>query len=86
MAYWVSVCRFADLISGLARKFVVAGKDIALVRRNEQIIAVGDRCPHAGGSLSRGWVDDNALVCPLHRWRFELASGRSTTVPGRDLR
>ena len=91
MDHWVSVCRVADLISGRGRKFVVAGMKVALVRMSEQIVALEDRCPHAGGSLgqgspSQGWVEDDELFCPLHRWRFELAGGRCTTVPGQDLR
>jgi UDP-MurNAc hydroxylase len=33
-------------------------------------------CPHQGGDLSEGWVDDDRfLVCPRHRWRFDLHQG-----------
>ncbi len=33
-------------------------------------------CPHLGADLSAGWIDeDRFLVCPRHRWRFDLASG-----------
>lgn len=35
-------------------------------------------CPHQGADLSEGWVEeDRYLVCPRHRWRFDLQdSGR----------
>jgi nitrite reductase/ring-hydroxylating ferredoxin subunit len=27
-------------------------------------------------------VEDGEVVCPLHHWRFRLADGRCTTIPG----
>ena len=32
-------------------------------------------CPHRGGPLADGLVGDGTLVCPLHEWRFDLATG-----------
>ena len=38
-------------------------------------------CPHQGGDLSCGWIDrDRFLVCPRHRWHFDiLKSGECTS-------
>jgi UDP-MurNAc hydroxylase len=38
-------------------------------------------CPHQGGDLSQGWVEQGRfLVCPRHRWQFDLfSSGQCTT-------
>jgi UDP-MurNAc hydroxylase len=37
-------------------------------------------CPHQGGDLSQGWLEGNCLVCPRHRWHFDLSqNGRCTT-------
>jgi UDP-MurNAc hydroxylase len=40
-------------------------------------------CPHQGGDLAQGWMEQGRfLVCPRHRWRFDiLQSGRCTTNP-----
>jgi UDP-MurNAc hydroxylase len=33
-------------------------------------------CPHQGADLCQAWVEDGStLVCPRHRWRFDLAEG-----------
>ncbi len=33
-------------------------------------------CPHQGGDLTEAWVEeDRYLVCPRHRWRFDLYNG-----------
>jgi UDP-MurNAc hydroxylase len=35
--------------------------------------AINRFCPHQGGDLSRGWVEEGRfLVCPRHQWRFDL--------------
>jgi nitrite reductase/ring-hydroxylating ferredoxin subunit len=34
-----------------------------------------DRCPHDGGRLSNGFVDQGRLVCARHGWEFELDTG-----------
>ncbi|GGD74573.1 Rieske (2Fe-2S) protein [Paenibacillus nasutitermitis] len=39
-------------------------------------------CPHAGGVV-RPW--ENELICPLHYWSFDPATGQSTNVPGEQL-
>ncbi len=33
-------------------------------------------CPHQGGDLKEGWIeDDRYLVCARHRWRYDLQNG-----------
>ena len=34
-----------------------------------------DRCPHMEAPLSKGRLEGDAIVCPLHFWKFDLASG-----------
>jgi nitrite reductase (NADH) small subunit len=62
------------------------GLSIAILNDAGTYRAMTDRCPHAGGSLGKGWIDDGEVVCPLHRWRFRLDSGRCTTERGNTLR
>ncbi len=58
------------------------GTERVLVRGSTRCWEVNRRCPHAGGDLSEGWLeDDRFLVCPRHRWVFDLADGgRCTTA------
>jgi UDP-MurNAc hydroxylase len=52
-------------------------------KKNRIIVEAGgtrysiDRfCPHQGGDLSKGWLDQGALwTCPRHRWHFDLNKG-----------
>ena len=54
----------------------VLGKKIALIKRFGKIYAIDNTCPHLGGSLGRGTLKDNSVICPLHLWTFDLATGK----------
>ena len=60
-------------------------QDVLLYRRGDDICAIGNECPHQGGSLSDGFVEGDIVVCPLHGWEFDLRSGACMTVPGESV-
>jgi nitrite reductase (NADH) small subunit len=55
---------------------------LAVVRMGDHVRVVDGLCPHRGGSLCHGWVEDGAIVCPVHVWAFDLNDGRERA--GRD--
>lgn len=85
MARFVEVCGADEVEDGRALAVEVDGLGIAVFRDGEAYHALLGRCPHAGGAMGGGWIEDGEAVCPLHRWRFRLASGRCTTTPGHPL-
>lgn len=59
------------------------GKRICLARYKEQVFACAHKCPHAGGHMSKGYLDTlGNIVCPLHRYRFSLQNGRNVSGEG----
>lgn len=54
---------------------------IAIFRHEGEILAIDDECPHRGGSLAAGLVEEGAVICPLHRWKFRLSDGQCTQIP-----
>jgi NAD(P)H-dependent nitrite reductase small subunit len=82
MAEWVRVCRVDEIPHGRGRTCETSGLRIAVFRVEDSVVVLSDRCPHEGGSLGQGWVEDGEVVCPLHRWRFKLKDGRCTTMRG----
>jgi nitrite reductase (NADH) small subunit len=85
MARFVEVRGIDEIQEGRAVAVDVEGLRIAVYRDGETFHALLARCPHAGGDMAAGWVEDGEAVCPLHRWRFRLASGRCSTIPGQSL-
>ena len=79
----MAVCALDDLPDGTARRFVVDGVDVAVVRIGDDVYAIGDVCSHANVSLSDGdvWCDERELECPKHGSAFHLETGEPSTLP-----
>jgi nitrite reductase/ring-hydroxylating ferredoxin subunit len=73
--HWVRAARLADLTPGPCTVVHVEGRTLAIVRDNDRIFAVDNRCPHMGFPLDRGSVCDGILTCHWHHARFDLATG-----------
>lgn len=59
------------------------GKKLTLARRNGEIFAFAQKCPHTGGLLADGYINATGqVVCPLHRYRFDMKNGRNTSGEG----
>jgi nitrite reductase [NAD(P)H] small subunit len=73
----VALCVLDDLPLGLGRSFVVGDRPIAVFRnRSGRVFAVDGVCPHKGGPLADGMLaGEDTVVCPLHAFRFDAASG-----------
>jgi UDP-MurNAc hydroxylase len=50
------------------------------VEADGKVYLVDRVCPHQGADLSQGWIETGYLVCPRHRWRFDLANGGKCTT------
>ena len=61
------------------------GESWVLARIDGRVMASPDKCPHRGAPLSAGCIDDGALRCAYHGWRF-APDGRCVDIPalGRD--
>jgi len=59
------------------------GKKVTLALVKDQVYACAHKCPHASGLMADGFVDALAnIVCPLHRYKFNLTNGRNTSGEG----
>jgi 3-phenylpropionate/trans-cinnamate dioxygenase ferredoxin subunit len=54
---------------------VVNGKKLCLIKDKQDIYVIQNTCPHAGGILSGGWCENGNIVCPIHRWQYNLKTG-----------
>jgi 3-phenylpropionate/trans-cinnamate dioxygenase ferredoxin subunit len=73
----------SDLASGEARRVVVDGAPIAVVRIDDEFYAVADTCSHAEVSLSEGEVlcEEREIECWKHGSTFSLLTGEPTCLP-----
>jgi UDP-MurNAc hydroxylase len=53
-----------------------ARQERTVVSTGAQRYTVNRYCPHQGADLKEGWIEEGRyLVCPRHRWRFDLEAG-----------
>lgn len=53
-----------------------------MVGYEHKVFALAARCPHAGGDLTQGWCKNHQLVCPVHRYSYDLQTGKGS--PGQN--
>jgi nitrite reductase/ring-hydroxylating ferredoxin subunit len=82
-----------DFEPGRFRVFELQGRPVGVVRTEQGFFAVRNRCPHQGADICAGLVTGTmepsapgefsysdeklVVVCPWHRWEFELTTGES---------
>lgn len=71
-----------DFLQEAATVVSIAGRDVAVLRRDDQWFAFDDHCPHKGASLAAGTCGVSSVACPWHGWKFDLRTGESLDHPG----
>lgn len=84
--HWYKVAESREELFAAGNKIVevMAGeKPICVAIHQENLYACAAKCPHAGGRMAQGWLDPvGNIVCPLHRYRFDLSKGRNVSGEG----
>ena len=80
---WTSLCDLDELEEGRGKYVEIGGFQLAVFRHAGQVRVIDNYCPHAGGNLAGGYVDeDGCAVCPWHFWAFRLDNGQLRDAPG----
>jgi 3-phenylpropionate/trans-cinnamate dioxygenase ferredoxin subunit len=79
----VRLCELAELTPGGARRVDVDGRRLAVVRIDDDVYVIGDRCTHQDISLSEGEVheDERTIECWKHGSEFSLETGEPSSLP-----
>jgi nitrite reductase/ring-hydroxylating ferredoxin subunit len=78
---YVRVAAVGDIGTGKIVPIEVSGRKLLLARIGDTFFAAQRKCPHLGFNLCRGALDGAAVVCPLHKAKFDLATGRVERDP-----
>ena len=77
---WHKVAGLDDLADGRVMTVVAGRKSIALTRHRGRYGALDNHCPHQGGPLGEGSIENGWLRCPWHGYDYAPHDG--TPPPG----
>ena len=81
---WYPLCTTGEVKKGEVISREAFGFRLAIFRTvGNQLGLLESRCSHIGADLSRGHVDNDCLVCPLHNWSFNV-QGECVHIPCTD--
>lgn len=78
---FVRVAGTGDVAEGKLVPAEAKGLKLLLTRVGGQFYAAQRKCPHLGFNLCKGSLDGAAVVCPLHKAKFDLATGHIDRDP-----
>lgn len=72
---YVKVASAGQIADGALVPVEAGGEKLLLTRVRGTYYAAQRKCPHLGGNLCKGKLDGEAVVCPLHKAKFDLRTG-----------
>lgn len=83
---WHKIADHINLIDFAENNIAIAelkDKKICVAKFKDLLFAFAFNCPHAGGYLADGYIDAlGNIVCPLHRYKYDLKNGRNVSGEG----
>lgn len=73
---WLRVTPTGNIPPREGRAVLIGDREIALFNLGDEFLATDNQCPHKGGPLCDGIVTATSVVCPLHAWKVNLATGQ----------
>lgn len=82
MTEWMKVAENMPVKEAFIRKIKAGNQNLCLVSFEGKLYAVSAKCPHAGGELAGGWCEKGQIICPLHRYQYDLKTGKGAAGQG----
>ncbi len=82
MRKFVARVERSDLEPGKLVRLKYPPFDVVVTNVDGEIFAIEDACNHAGAALSKGWIEENRIVCPVHGFVFCMRTGELLAPEG----
>ena len=74
---WHKVASREELPEGRVMAVTCGTQTVCLTHHEGQYAALDNRCPHQGGPLGEGAIENGWLRCPWHGWDYHPLTGKS---------
>ncbi|MDX1577068.1 MAG: thiamine pyrophosphate-binding protein [Gemmatimonadota bacterium] len=78
---WLKVLEPEELAEGRVKPVTCGHRTLCMTRFEGRYGALDNACPHQGGPLGEGSIENGLLRCPWHGWDYDPISGKA---PGYD--
>jgi phenylpropionate dioxygenase-like ring-hydroxylating dioxygenase large terminal subunit len=78
--FWYPLCTTEELQEKPLQLEIFSLKLVAFRDAGGVAHVLSDTCAHRGGSLSKGWIEGDCVVCPYHGWQY-AGSGACNNIP-----
>ena len=73
---FVALEKLINLRDGYRRRVKIDQLDVLMVQEEGRLAIIQSQCPHRHHPLTDADIDANAIICPMHGYRFDLATGQ----------
>ena len=78
---FVKVAETSEIPAGKMKMVKVEEKEFLIANIDGNYYAIGNKCTHAGGNLSKGSLEGNIVTCPKHKAKFDVTTGKVVSGP-----
>jgi nitrite reductase/ring-hydroxylating ferredoxin subunit len=81
-ATFVAAARLSDVAPESPVVARVGAYEVAIFSVDGEVHAYENSCPHQGGPIGEGLVEQATITCPWHAWTFDLRTGEMAIGSG----
>ena len=71
----------SEITVGKIKTVKLGEKEILIANLDGKYYAIGNRCTHRGGELSKGTLEGTTITCPKHKSKFDVTTGKVISGP-----
>lgn len=78
---FIKAAESSEVPVGKMKMVKVKGKEILIANVGGKYYAIGNKCTHRGGDLSKGSLSGKTVTCPRHKAEFDVTTGKVVSGP-----
>lgn len=80
---YIEVAQVGEIPPGTMKGFSAGSKDILVANIDGKYYAIGGKCTHMHGDLSKGTLEGKVVTCPRHGSQFDVPTGSRLAGPAK---
>ena len=78
---FIKVMETSEIVPGKMKAVTLRDQEILIINVDGIFYAIGQKCTHLGGDLSKGKLEGKIITCPRHHSQFDISNGKVVIPP-----